>query len=116
MEDNHQLIAMKNNGRIQRFNIKNVAERLQTKSKRTDVKKTMIQINKECNHGFRLERRCDDALPLPHVGNNFYKNHSYIDPKIIRRPFKGPLYNEAGKTCIDLTQRYEPLENFVFQT
>lgn len=50
------------------------------------------------------------------MGNNFYKNHSYIDPKIIRRPFKGPLYNEAGKICIELTQKYEPLENFVFQT
>ena len=53
---------------------------------------------------------------MPLVGNNFYKNHSLIDSKIIRRPFKGPLYNEAGKICIDLTQRYEPLENFVFQT
>ena len=92
----------------------NIAQRLQTKSKRTDVKKTLIHITKECNHGFRLERRSDNPLPLPLVGNNFYKNHCYIDPKIIRRPFKGPLYNEAGKVCIDLTQKYEPLENFVF--
>ena len=55
-------------------------------------------------------------MPLPNVGNNYYRNHSQISSEIIHRKFKGPLYNEAGKICIDLTEKYIVLENFKFQT
>ena len=53
-------------------------------------------------------------MPLPNVGNNYYRNHSQISSEIIYRKFKGPLYNEAGKICIDLTEKYIVLENFKF--
>lgn len=53
--------------------------------------------------GFRLEKRLDYEMPTPCVGNNKYKNHSQISAANIHRKFKGPLYNEAGKVCIELT-------------
>ena len=53
---------------------------------------------------------------MPVNGNNFYKNHSQISKKNIYRKYKGPLYNEAGRICIELTQRYVPLEAFRFNT
>ena len=68
------------------------------------------------NFGYRLQKRIDFQVPIPDMNNNFYKNHSFIDPKHIRRLFKGPLYSDAGKLCIDLTRKYELLENFKFQT
>ena len=53
--------------------------------------------------GFRLEKKLNYEIPVPSTGNNYYKNHSQIDPSHIHRKFKGPLYNEAGKVCIELT-------------
>lgn len=66
--------------------------------------------------GYRLEKREDYQTPLPCNGNNFYKNHSQISKKNIYRKFKGPLYNDAGRICIELTQKYLPLETFKFST
>ena len=66
--------------------------------------------------GFRLERRLDFEMPWPCVGNNRYKNHSQISASNIHRKYKGPLYNEAGKVCIELTQKYVMLESFRYQT
>jgi hypothetical protein len=42
----------------------------------------------------------------PIIGNNYYINHSMISTSIIYRKFKGPLYNDAGKICMELTQKY----------
>lgn len=28
--------------------------------------------------GYKLEKRSDLVIPMPHIGNNFYKNHSKI--------------------------------------
>jgi hypothetical protein len=60
-------------------------------------------LNRNQITGFKLEKRQDFILPIPNVGNNFYKNHSQIPVSCIFRKFKGPLYNEAGKMCIELT-------------
>ena len=49
---------------------------------------------------------------MPIKANNFYRGHSQISKKILRRKHKGPLYNEAGRLCIDLTQKYIYLEDF----
>ena len=65
-------------------------------------------------HGYKIERLTNYKMPIPNVGNNYYKNHSQISSEIIHRKFKGPLYNEAGKICIDLTEKYIILENFKF--
>ena len=59
-----------------------------------------------------MERRLDFDLPKPISANNFYRGHSQISKKILRRKHKGPLYNEAGRLCIDLTQKYINLEDF----
>jgi hypothetical protein len=63
----------------------------------------MIGYPKPDTMGFRLERNPKYKYPEPIVGNNYYKNHSQISKKHIYRPFKGPLYNEAGRICIELT-------------
>jgi len=34
----------------------------------------------------------------------------------LKRKFKGPLYNEAGRLCLDLTEKYIPIESFRMQT
>lgn len=62
--------------------------------------------------GFKLERRKDFDMPMPINANNFYRGHSQISKKILRRKHKGPLYNEAGRLCIDLTSKYIYLEDF----
>lgn len=53
---------------------------------------------------------------MPNVNNNMYKNHSVVPKATIFRSYKGPLYNEAGRICIDLTSKYIPLEHFTFVT
>jgi hypothetical protein len=55
-------------------------------------------------------------LPPPTHGDNYVKGHSQVSDAIIKRKFKGPLYNEAGKICIELTEKYPLLESFKFQT
>ena len=84
--------------------------------KRIETRRTILCFPRHEHLGFRLEKRVDYNVPAPIIGNNFYKNHSQISSKCIHRRYKGPLYNEAGKICIELTQKYVPLESFVFQT
>lgn len=94
-----------NEGWQNAFNLEKVQSRL-TKSetsKRTDIKRTLISFPRQDTFGYRLERREDYITPLPCNGNNFYKNHSQISKKNIYRKYKGPLYNDAGRICIELT-------------
>lgn len=81
-------------------------------------RKTMINMTKSDQLGFKLERRCDYNLPDPLLANNYDKKYSlsYSQQKINKRKFKGPLYNEAGKICHDLTEKYIPLENLKLTT
>jgi hypothetical protein len=53
---------------------------------------------------------------MPINANNFYRGHSQISKKILKRKHKGPLYNEAGRLCIELTEKYICLEDFRMQT
>lgn len=82
----------------------NVQRKLtKTDSKRTDLKRTLLPIQKNDGNGFKLERKVDYQIPQPKFGNNFYEKHSIIDKSLINREFKGPLYCEAGRICIGLT-------------
>ena len=72
-------------------------------TKRTDLKRTLIGHPKVETLGFKLEKSENFKFDLPVTGNNYYKNHSQIGHKHIYRNFKGPLYNEAGRICIELT-------------
>ena len=83
-------------------------------SKRQDMKRTLIGFTKSDQIGFRLERKCEYKLPPPTHGDNYVKGHSQVSDAIIKRKFKGPLYNEAGKICIELTEKYPVLESFKF--
>ena len=76
----------------------------------------MIGSQKGEGFGYRLEKRIDFKVPVLITGNNFYRNHSQISKKYIYRKYKGPLYNEAGRVCIDLTQKYLSLESFWYTT
>lgn len=89
---------------------------MRNQTKRLESRRTFLSFPRADHMGFRLERRADFKVPKPIHGNNMYKNHSQISSKCIHRKFKGPLYNEAGKICIELTQKYVPLESFVYQT
>jgi hypothetical protein len=94
-----------------------VAARLsKTGTKRNEFRKTLIGQARHDSFGYRIERKYNFEIPAPVVGNNFYKNHSQVSKKHIYRKFKGPLYNEAGRICIDLTQRYIMLETFCYTT
>ena len=73
-------------------------------------------MNRQDQIGFKLERRSDFEHPRPIIGNNFYRGHSQISKKILKRKYKGPLYNEAGRLCIELTQKYINLEDFKMLT
>ena len=53
--------------------------------------------------GYKLEKRSDLIVPLPYIGNNFYKNHSKIYQNPGSKQYKIPLYLEVGKQCIELT-------------
>jgi len=66
--------------------------------------------------GYKLERRNSFEIPKQVYANNFYRGHSQISKKIIKRKYKGPLYNEAGRICIDLTEKYVELDEFKMQT
>jgi hypothetical protein len=87
------------------FNIDKALLKLQKSDtcKRKEVNRTLIGINKSETHGYKLERREDFKVPVPRSGNNYYKNHSQISKASIFRDYKGPLYNEAGRICIELT-------------
>jgi hypothetical protein len=80
------------------------------------VKRTLVGYSRHETHGYRLKRNGDFQVPPPINGNNFYRNHSQISKESIFRKFKGPLYNEAGRICVELTDKYIPLELFRFQT
>ena len=60
-------------------------------------------MNRWEQHGFRLERKVEFDHPRPVYANNFEKGHSRISKKVMKRKYKGPLYAEAGKLCIELT-------------
>lgn len=81
-----------------------------------ELKRVMISNQRIESFGFKLQRRLEYEHPLPQVGNNFYKNHSMISRAQIYRQHKGPLYVEAGRICIELTQKYAPLEDFCYHT
>ena len=100
------------------FDLKKVQKTLmQSNSKQGQkYKKTMIGSQKGEGFGYRLEKRIDFKVPVLITGNNFYRNHSQISKKYIYRKYKGPLYNEAGRVCIDLTQKYLMLESFWYTT
>ena len=85
-------------------------------TKRTDIKRTLVGFSKSDTSGFRLQRNVHFKIPLPKAGNNFQRNHSQIGKENIYRKYKGPLYNDAGRICIDLTEKYIQLETFRFQT
>lgn len=85
-------------------------------NKRQEQKKTLIAMTRKEQLGFKLERRPDYDLPRPVVANNFYRGHSQISKKILKRKHKGPLYNEAGRLCIELTEKYIQLEDFRMTT
>lgn len=87
-----------------------------TNSKRAENSKVMIGYQKQDMFGYRLEKKKSYQCPFLSIGNNMYKNHSHISKDLIFRPFKGPLYNEAGRICIGLTDKYVPLETFIYQT
>lgn len=89
---------------------------VKTDTKRTDLKRTIIGHQRQETFGYRLEKRQSFQFGLPVTGNNFYKNHSQIGKKYIYRKFKGPLYNDAGRICIELTSKYLQLETFKYQT
>lgn len=84
--------------------------------KKLDIKKSLIGFKKTDGNGYRLQRRQEFKVPTPYVGNNYYRNHSVVPKECIFRKYKGPLYNEAGKICIELTGKYMPLQNFRFTT
>lgn len=100
------------------FNVDHTEKMLQKSltSKRNDIKRTLIGFQKSDCYGYRLEKRMEFNHPAPQAGNNYYKNHSQISKKNIFRKYKGPLYNEAGRACIELTQKYVPLESFRYTT
>ena len=76
----------------------------------------MIGCARQDSFGYRLEKNIEFKVPIINMGNNFYKNHSQISKKYIYRKFKGPLYNEAGRICIELTSKYIMLETFYYTT
>jgi hypothetical protein len=53
---------------------------------------------------------------LPKEGNNFEKGHSQVRKSIVKRKYKGALYQEAGKICMELIERYPLLDTFTFST
>lgn len=84
----------------------------QNPSQRKDIRRTLIGFQKTDQFGYKLERKCEYEIPLPYETNNFEKGHSTIPKKTINRKFKGPLYNDAGKICVELIDKYPPLESF----
>lgn len=99
------------------YNLEKVAKKLiKTDSKRSEIKRTLIGYQKSETLGYRLEKLDTFQFDLPVIGNNYYKNHSQIGKHYIYRKYKGPLYNDAGRICIDLTSRYLPLESFKYET
>jgi hypothetical protein len=100
------------------FNIEKALQKLSKSeiAKRKEVNRTLIGINKSDTHGYKLERKDEYNIPVPFSGNNYYKNHSQISKASIFRKYKGPLYNEAGRICIELTSKYILLELFKFTT
>lgn len=80
-------------------------------SKRQFQKKTLVPMSMSEQQGFRLERKVEYDHPRPVRANNFEKGHSRISKKVLKRKYKGPLYAEAGKVCIELTQKYTNIED-----
>jgi len=69
------------------FDLEKVAKRLKNSevSKRQDLKRCLIGTSKQETFGFKLERKSDYEIPVPIIGNNFYKNHGMVNKKTIYR-------------------------------
>ncbi len=74
----------------------------------------MVAWQKLNQQGYFLQKRIEFEVATPVLGNNWYKNHAFVGKDQISRPFKGPLYLKAAKLCIELVEKYAPLEDFSF--